>query len=463
MRKKHCLFFFSLLPALFFSYLSPALLSFGSLQTSPETLFNLPNGLRVLIIDRKASPLAHVVLGVGFGSRDESPSTYGLAHFLEHAILFRGERSKPVETIHRELRKRGGWINGHTSKDLTLFELSIPVSELESGIAAFADLIFNLKLSNQDILEEKEIILEEMNLQVAEPFSLGVTLAYEYLFPEHPYGHPIIGTKESLTQLSRDEIMAAYHNYYHPDNCVLVSVADSSAGKVKEVVEKYFGPLEMNKSERPVPPKLAVLPKSQRIERHLDIQQSHLFVACRAPDVTNVDQYAFDLLTTIFGRGPNPLLPLALARRRVQVASSYVFYYSHRYTGMLMLHFVLDPKQLASAEREAILFLRQAYRENYSPDDVLGEAKEYVLDFIGSARNMLLLSSEKNVADGRNLALVAATYLLLLEGSSLPSYSETVASLQSTHLRNVASKYLARPELVTIVINPLHPAVKKSK
>lgn len=462
MTEKRRLFFFMIGTAAFLSWLTSPIFGSSFPQTSPEAFFKLNNGLKVLIIDRKASPLAHVVLAVGLGSRDESPSTYGLAHFLEHAILFRGERSKPVEAIQRELRKKGGWINGHTSQDLTLFELSIPAPELESGMAALCDLVFNLKLSEEDVQEEKEIILEEMNLQAAEPFPLGVSLAYEHLFPGHPYGHPIIGTRESLTGLGCDEIMAAYHNFYHPSNCVLVGVVDSSTGKVKELVEKYFGQLEAKKVERHAPEKIPALPKTPRIERQLDIQQSHLFVACRAPDITSLDQYAFDLLTTIFGRGPNPLLPLALARRRVQVAGSYISYYSHRYAGVLLLHFVLDAKQLASAEREAIQFLRQAYRENYSPDDVLGEAREYVLDFVGSARNMLRLNAEKNLADGRNLASVAATYLLLLEGSSLPSYSQAVESLESTDLRKVASKYLARPELVTIVINPLHPAGKKA-
>lgn len=428
----------------------------GILQAEKnEVNLVLENGLKVLLINRAGSPLVHVVLGVGFGSRDETPSVHGLAHFLEHALLFRGKRSRPVEEIHAELKRIGAQINGHTGLDATLFELSVPREELEAGLKNFVDLIFNFNLNEEDLDREKEIILEEMNLQASEPLSLALSLAYESLFPGHAYGHPLIGQADTVKELKLDQVTGVHREFYSPANCSLAVVGDLEAGKIEELIKKCFGQLKGEKKTRPAIEPPSPLGKIVRREKEMDVQQSHLVIACRGPDISSPDQYAFDLLATIMGRGLNPWLAMVLGSRRISVTNLSISYNSHRYSGILLIHLILDPKNVNLAEREISRSLRQLHQENFSPEDVLGEARDYLFDFLSSAKKQVQLNAERVLEDGRKLASSVALYLLLLEGVTLPPYLETIEKITSTDLRRVASKYLSRPEMAIIVINPL--------
>lgn len=425
------------------------------LPSKREINFKLDNGLKVFLLDRPGSPFVSLVLAVGYGSRDEASSEFGLAHFLEHLILFRGERSKPVEEIHNNLKKMGAWLNGHTSLDATLFELSMPIDAVEESLKNFVDLIFNLKLTEADINKEREIILEEMNLQASEPLSLATSLAYESLFPNHPYGHPIIGRPETVKALSLDQIMNIHRTYYSPANCALAAIGDLKASDLDNLIKKHFGQLQGEKVSRPSIHEPLRLKKVVRVERELDEKQSYLLVACRAPDISSPDQYAFDLLTSILGRGLNPLLGMVLGSRRVSVTNIFISYNSHRYSGLLIIFLTLEPKNVSLAERELSRYLRQVHQENFSPDDVMGEAKDYVYDYLKAAKKQVKLTAEKSLEDSLKLASAIALYLLLLEGISLPSYLETIDQINSNDLRRVASKYLSQPELAVIIINPL--------
>lgn len=420
-----------------------------------EVNFKLDNGLRVFLLDRPGSPLVSLVLAVGYGSRDEATSEYGLAHFLEHLILFRGERSKPIDEIHAHLRRLGGWLNGHTSLDATLFELSVPVNAIEESLKDFIDLIFNLKLTEADINREREIILEEMNLQASEPLSLATSLAYESLFPDHPYGHPVIGRPETIKDLKLEQIMNIHRTFYSPPNCALAAIGDLKATDLENLIKKYFGCLQGEKVSRPFIPEPVRQKKIVRVEKELDERQSYLLLACRAPDISSPDQYAFDLLTSILGRGLNPLLVMALSSRRVSVTNILISYNSHRYSGLLLVFLALEPKSVSLAERELSRYLRQVHQENFSPDDVFGEAKEYVYDYLNAAKKQVKLAAEKSLEEGLKLASSIALYLLLLEGIGLPPYLETIDQINSNDLRRVASKYLSQPELALVIINPL--------
>ncbi len=432
--------------------LSP-LFSSSALQPK-EVFFTLPNELKVLLINRPASRLIHLVLGVAFGSRDEEASHYGLAHFLEHIILFRGTRSISLDQLYQELRQHGAWVNAHTGRDVTLFELSLPAEELHSGLPHFIDLIFNLNITEEELDQEKEIILEEMNLQKSEPLSLATDLAYAHLFPGHAYAHSIVGEKETVINLSREEIMKAYETYYQPANCSLAVVGEVENGSVEKIIRQHFSRLEGAKVTRPVLASPSPLSKIARVGRKLGELQTHLVIAGPAPDLYSPEQYAFDVLIAILGRGLNPLLVTALGTKRIPLAGVSISYYSHQYAGIWLMHLVLEPKNASLAETAVLRFLRQLPQENYSPDDVLGELKDYIFDYLGSGKNLVRLAAEKALEDGYSLASSAAMFLLLMGGKTLPPYLETVNKVTSSDLRRVASKYMAKPELVVITVEP---------
>lgn len=423
-----------------------------------EFSFVLPNEMKAVIIDRPGSSLINLVMAVGFGSRDELPSNYGLAHLLEHALLFQGKRSKPVKEIHRELKGIGAYVNAQTGLEATFFELVIPLEKLEEGLQNFVDLIFNFSLTRDDLAKEKEIILEELYLQASEPNTLGLSLVYESLFPGHPYGHPIIGRAQTIKELSVEEVLKNYQDFYSPANCALAIVGSLAEVNIEELVRKHFGQIQGKKKERRDVQALPPLQKVIRIEKELDEPQSYFFLACRISNINQDEHHTFDVLAKVIGGRFNPLLAIYLNSRLIPVGNIYVSYDFYRYAGVFLIRLILDPTYVSNAEVEVNRWLRQLHHQNFSPDDVLSADKEYIFDFFQSSKNQVKLSAETSMEDGLKLASSIALNLLLFEDLSPLPNPELIDRLKSSDLRRVAWKYLRQPEMAIVVINPLRKA-----
>src|SRR5437667_466722 len=183
----------------------------------------LPNGVRVIVQEHRASDVTALQLWVRAGGRDEAASELGLAHYLEH-MLFKGTTSRPARFIDRDVEGVGGRMNAGTSHDYTYYHMVLPAARMPEGLELLADISVNASLETVLLDAEKRVVLEEMRLTEDSPRRYLGRRLLEAVFEGHPYGRPVIGTPELVTNLTRDTLLAFYRRLYAPEAFTLVVV-----------------------------------------------------------------------------------------------------------------------------------------------------------------------------------------------------------------------------------------------
>ncbi|MHB8054991.1 MAG: M16 family metallopeptidase, partial [Candidatus Aminicenantales bacterium] len=177
-------------------------------RTSPpiEKSFTLDNGLRVFLLERDSVALVNIVAGVNAGSKDETDATSGLAHALEHCLLYRGTDLHSGGEIARQIRDHGASFNANTGQDSILFEISLPSEHFVFGLKNQKELLFRLKIGEAELEAEKDVLREEIRKIEDDPVRLGRALVYQTLLAGHPYGRPVYGTPETIGRLTVRDI-----------------------------------------------------------------------------------------------------------------------------------------------------------------------------------------------------------------------------------------------------------------
>jgi zinc protease len=426
----------------------------ASAGDSREKEFTLDNGLRVFLYEKRNIPLVNIAAAVDAGSKDETERTSGLAHLLEHYILFRGTESRSGAEIAREIRRHGAYFNAQTGQDMTVFQIALPSEHAEFGLANQKEILFNLKIDAHELEAEKEVVLEELNQIRDDPLRYAASLLYQNLYRGHPYGRPVYGTVEAIKALTADQIESFYRGHFAPAATSLAVVGDFALEEMEAKVRACFGPVPradavVSRIPPPSPPA-----KTIEIEETLDVKEAYLVIGAFAPDYNSPDQYAADLLTEILGRGISPMLYRPLKGARDLINSVSMSYIALKHAGAFGIYLTLDPKRVPAAKNEALKFLRQVRGENFAKSDVYGDAQLYAFDFLESSRNQILLKLQQGRESGLNLAVSLAMHILLRDKPEAPDYLKAIRSLTSPDLRKAAAKYFGKTEYVVISIVP---------
>ena len=440
--------------ALFFAAATPDLLR-SQESKSQEKSFSLDNGMKVFLYERHTLPMLNVVAAVNAGSKNETEETSGVAHLLEHYILFRGTELRSGSEISRDIRRHGAYFNAHTGQDLALFEISVPSAEADFALQNQKEILFNLKFVQAEIDAEKDVILEEISQIEDDPFRFASALVYQNLFKGHPYQKPVYGKKETLKTITLKQLEDFYKTYFHPANCSLAIVGDFAIKDMEDKVRAAFGAV---KREPFTPPKFEkAVPSEQatELEQELDVQEAYLVVGMLGPDYNSPDQFAMDVLTEILGRGIRPLLNVVLRGERDLINGVSMSYITLKYGGASVVYFTLEPKNLTAAKRQAVQYLRQKARsENYAKADIFGEAQMYAFDYLESAKNQIRFSIQQAQEDGLVLATSLAMHSILSEGAASENYLENIGKISTSDLRKVAAKYLSPGGYIVVSIVP---------
>jgi len=218
--------------------------------------WQLDNGLQVLLRPVFYAPVASCWIWYRVGSRNELPGQTGISHWVEH-MMFKGTPTFPKGNIMRTVNKFGGTLNGFTSQDYTAYYETLPADHLDLALRIEADRMANSVFDPDEVESERTVIISERQGNENSPtFLLGEELS-ALAFRCHPYGHQIIGSKEDLLRLNRDELWQHYRRYYGPHNAVLVIGGAVQEETARSLVEKFFGPIPPGEAP---PPVLAVEP-----------------------------------------------------------------------------------------------------------------------------------------------------------------------------------------------------------
>ena len=196
------------------------------------------------------APIVNQLVVYEVGSADEVFGKTGVAHFLEH-MMFKGTATVPATEFSRIVSKNGGRDNAYTSYDTTGYYQTVAPDRLELVMRMEADRMANLRITEKELIPERQVVLEERRMRTENSPSalLGEAVA-EQLFGRHkPYGMPIVGYVEDVKKLNVNDLTSFYVKWYAPNNAVLIVAGDTTADQVRKLAEKHYGPVGMRKIE----------------------------------------------------------------------------------------------------------------------------------------------------------------------------------------------------------------------
>jgi len=249
----------------------------------------LPNGLQVLVQESHATPLATFWLWYRVGSRNEMPGATGVSHWVEH-LLFKGTQRYPAGTMMRLIDRLGGRWNAFTWKDYTAYFEVLPAERIETAVRLEADRMQHTIFDPDVVASERTVIISER--EGAENFpSYSLREEVDALaFKAHPYRQPVIGWKEDLRAITRDDLYRHYRTYYHPGNAIAVAVGAFDTTTMVALIETAFGEIPPGE---PPPPVRAVEPE-QAGERRVVLRRpggatAYLHIAYHVPAASHPD------------------------------------------------------------------------------------------------------------------------------------------------------------------------------
>jgi zinc protease len=292
-----------------------------SFQFKKPNFYKLKNGLILIIDTDKRSPVVDHTIWYRVGSADEKEGESGIAHFLEH-LMFRGTNKYQAGYFSKRISQIGGNDNAFTTHDLTAYYQNIPNVYLKEVMQMESNRMRHIKISEKELLKERDIVLEERFLRVdTAPTSQLLEQMNALLFRNHPYGKPVIGWQHEISQLNKQQVMAFYKKYYAPNNAIVTVVGDVNPDDVYQMAQDTYG--KINASEyinaqriRPQePPQIGI---REITLQHKNVTSESLFFTFQ--DITNTknDNQKFSLIVALnaIAGGPHSILDKKLVKEQ---------------------------------------------------------------------------------------------------------------------------------------------------
>ena len=405
----------------------------------------------VVVLSERVSHVRSAAVGVWVRSASvhEPRPKMGVSHLLEH-MVFKGTERRTAQQIALELESRGGSLDAYTSRDTTAFQARVLDADLPRAVDVLTDIVRRPVLRDQDLSLERNVVLEEISTVEDTPDDLVFELLASALWPDHPYGFSILGTRDTVGALSAEDLKHLHGRAYFPGNCVIAAAGNLTHTSLLEELGKQ-GWLEGDRGRgkgEGAPPSLPPVPAAVRgkTSRHArDTAQTHIVIATDAVPFSDRRKYALMVLSNILGGGMSSRL---FQRIREELGLAYAVYsYAsfYREIGVLGTYVGTQP---AAAEQatEAILGEYARLAREGLHGEALAEAKR-------QTAGQLMLSLESPTARMYRLAGFA------LHGEKYLSLDEMVATVEALTEEDVgvvAAEFFAPARQTTVGLGPEH-------
>ncbi len=363
-----------------------------------ERLYRTEGDNGVTVLSEALPGVRSVVVGIWVrsASAHEASSLMGVSHLLEH-MVFKGTERRSAREIALELESRGGSLDAFTAREYTAYQARVLDEDLPRALDVLTDLVRRPTLRPTDLELERKVVLEEISMVEDTPDDLVFELHARRLWPDHPYGYSILGTRDTVSTLSADDLRALHDRAYHPRHVII-----AAAGTVNhDVLLKLVAKSGWFSSEAgPEPPVVAPVPPARRtttrVER--DLAQTHIVLGTDTFGYRDRRRETLVLLGTALGGGMSSRL---FQRVREELGLAYAvhthqsFYHDGGVTGVYV---GTHPSTAAQAVDVILDELRALASDGLPPDD-LADAKRQL-------KGQVTLSLESPTARMHRLATV---------------------------------------------------------
>jgi len=277
--------------------------------------FILANGLKVIVHRDTSTPIVAMNILYNVGARDEQPDKTGFAHLFEH-LMFGG--SVNIPDYDEPLECAGGENNAFTTNDITNYYLTIPKPNLETAFWLESDRMFGLAFSPKSLRVQRDVVTEEFNeSHLNQPYGDVWLLLRPLAYKVHPYQWSTIGKEISHIQNAKlDEVKAFYQKYYNPNNAIMVVAGDVETEEIKQLAEKWFGPIprggEYLRNLPAEPPQTTK--RILTVERN--VPYDAIYLAYHMCNRFHTDYYPTDLLSEVLSGGDSSRLEQELIKKQ---------------------------------------------------------------------------------------------------------------------------------------------------
>ncbi len=310
------------------------------------------NGLTLHIAPGHPAPVVAVQAWVGVGSADEAPDEAGLAHAVEH-MLFKGSSRYGLGELARTIEAGGGEINAFTAFDHTVYHAVLGRDHADAAIDALGDTLLSPRVDPEELALERRVILEEIRQGSDDPARSVAQSLFATAFATHPYRRPVIGTADSVREVSERQLVEFFRSHYVADNLTLVVAGDVDPSRVTRAVERRF---------RAMPSGVRRVPRGHEPEQtaprasaqYRDVSEAYLAVGFHVPPARHPDLAALDVAAILLGQSESARLPRLLRDRDGVVTSAYANVHALRDPGLLVLSATTRPARATQAVGELV-------------------------------------------------------------------------------------------------------------
>ncbi len=403
----------------------------------------LPSGLRIVTEEVDSVRSAAFGIWVNVGSRDESPAVAGASHFLEH-LLFKGTKRRTALEISSSIESVGGEMNAFTSKEYTCFYARVIDTDLPLAIDVISDLITSSLVTALDVDAERKVVLEEIAMRDDDPSDLIHDLYAQTYFGNTQLGRPILGTIESINEISRTSVFNYYKKRYLPQDLVVAVAGNIKHKKVVEMVEKALsidGFLDVTGApviRANTPVKKSAQGSVGLISR--TTEQAHMFYGMEGVARHDDRRFAMGILASALGGGMSSRLFQEIREKRGLAYSVYAF--AQQFAGSGQIGFYAGCKPAKAIEvLEIIREVLADVAENGMSYEEIERAK-------GAVRGSLVLSQEDS---GSRMSRIGKNEIVYGHVMGFDDIVKAVAKVNEADIREIASAYLTKTPTLALV------------
>jgi predicted Zn-dependent peptidase len=402
----------------------------------------LPNGL--VVLTETMSHVRSVSVGVWIrnGSRREVQEENGLAHFMEH-MVFKGTERRSAEAIAREMDSVGGMLDAFTSKEQICFNAKVLDEHLPIAFDVIADLVLRPKFDSEDVKKERQVVLEEIKMDLDNPEYLLHEIFTRGFWPEHPLGRPILGTPETVKQFNRDALRHRFEHWFAPDRLVISAAGNVKHEQVLELVEREFGGLKPcgQPDEHDAPATQAPI----HIESKRDLEQVHVCIGVPSVPLAHERRFAVAVMNNLLGGGMSSRLFQNIREKQGLAYAVFSELTPYSDAGMMTVY-AGTAKETVGQVIDLVLKEFRDLKESLVSEEELLRAKNHL-------KGSLMLSLESTSARMSNLA---RQELYFRRFYSLDEILAGIQAVTREEIQSIAREFFRPEQIAVTALGPLN-------
>jgi len=403
----------------------------------------LPSGLRIVTEEVSSVRSAAVGIWVNIGSRDEAPATAGASHFLEH-LLFKGTPRRNALEISSAIESVGGEMNAFTSKEYTCFYARVIDTDLPMAVDVISDLITSSIVTAEDVDAERKVVLEEIAMRDDDPSDLVHDLYAETYYGDTALGRPILGTIDSINNMSRNTVFNYYKKRYLPQDLVVAVAGNIKHKRVVAMVEEALSRdnfLDVQGTPQIRPNTAVKGGKQGRVGIiYRKSEQAHMFYGMQGVARNDDRRFTMGVLSSALGGGMSSRLFQEIREKRGLAYSVYSYAQQFAGSGQIGFYAGCNP----SKATEVINIIQEVLADVASN----GMSHEEIERAKGAVRGSLVLSQEDSAS---RMSRIGKSEIVYGNIMGFDEILKAVARVTPEDVRVIASEFLTKTPTLGVV------------